>query len=215
MKRRTKPLKKSFIVLMLIAVTMMAPISASATFYDDRTAWEAAVASYMDVALPTTDLSIYQTLALPSGGGDVFNINAPLTYASDFYYTNTTANENYYANGTFYNMPNDWTFNLLPVSAFGFDMVPAANFAVAADDLTINLYTAQGGMLSQTVSLSTPEFFGWVGDDVTGFSTWASASYGLGNFVQGEGTASVPEPTTMLLLGLGLIGLAGLRRKIK
>jgi hypothetical protein len=31
----------------------------------------------------------------------------------------------------------------------------------------------------------------------------------------GNGNTQVPEPTTMLLLGLGLVGLAGVRRKFK
>ncbi|HVN70653.1 MAG TPA: PEP-CTERM sorting domain-containing protein [Desulfomonilia bacterium] len=31
----------------------------------------------------------------------------------------------------------------------------------------------------------------------------------------GRGTAPVPEPTTLLLMGSGLLGLAGFRRKMK
>jgi hypothetical protein len=33
--------------------------------------------------------------------------------------------------------------------------------------------------------------------------------------IQSDNIPMVPEPTTMLLLGLGLIGLAGARRKFK
>ncbi|GEM_PF-5030644 len=34
------------------------------------------------------------------------------------------------------------------------------------------------------------------------------------DFVAGEGPITTPEPSTMMLLGLGLLGLAGMRRKI-
>jgi hypothetical protein len=47
--------------------------------------------------------------------------------------------------------------------------------------------------------------------------TWTNTSEFWYAFTVGTagGTTSVPEPTTMLLLGLALIGLAGARRKFK
>jgi hypothetical protein len=43
-----------------------------------------------------------------------------------------------------------------------------------------------------------------------GIGIWTYGNAKLDNFM-----AEVPEPATMLLLGLGLIGLAGVRRKFE
>jgi hypothetical protein len=76
---------------------------------------------------------------------------------------------------------------------------------------------SQNGVTGTVLSgVNTIEFLIWnTGGNPPGYTGTSGPTGMAADFtVHGDAT-TVPEPATMLLLGLGLIGLAGIRRKIK
>ena len=211
--------------LMVAVTTMIAPIAASASFigFDQggRTAWEAAVGSFTGVDLPgaaNTSLGAYTEIALPYGG--VFRTNESLArvdvgngwFTWNPYIPGTEllaqfaadSNGNYVANFNFWPSGPD-----VPVSSsFGFEAEPNV-----LDPFFILLYTPQGELYQLVDGDGGAKFFGWVDEEVLGFSVISyagSGGFAMGRFV--EGTAAVPEASTLLLLGSGLVGLVAYRR---
>jgi hypothetical protein len=206
--------KAIFLVLLVVALGLM-PVASQATFYSTRASWEAAVSSFFDVdlagqvsqgatlatgiplTLPLLDTVTFNVALIgaqvPSGGWATWSGgNTPRVLAT--YNTRATS--------VIANFPTGQ-------SAFGLEMEPN-NFAIESMTLTLG----SGPALQQNVDGNGgAAFFGWVGAPETfiTLSNDASDTFAFGRMV--EGTVSVPVPPSVLLLGSGLLGLVGFRRK--
>jgi hypothetical protein len=85
-------------------------------------------------------------------------------------------------------------------------------YALDADTIRLDIDTNFDGIVDQFYTNG-----GWSSKTLgtgIGLGMWGT-TVRADNFSTEGGMQTVPEPTTMLLLGLGLAGLAGIRRKIR
>jgi hypothetical protein len=214
-------LKNCFVIFILVFVFSATTALASVIEYTDTTSFNAAISGATTYNFESSVAPSQWTQGNPNV------VVGPVTFAPDSSGTLWVFGDNFYAN-TFGGVAfisaqegsltgsNNLTATLAPgVTAIGFSYGPADD-AGGAITVTINGVSYN---LAIPAVFATADFVGFTSD--TPITSVAFTEMGLGmditQFVLGTANpaTSVPEPASMLLLGLGLIGLAGVRRKLK
>ena len=104
------------------------------------------------------------------------------------------------------------------ISAFYLNVDTHADAASTQGTFNILIKTTNGDQLYKNVAFGWAGFILEEGNYLTGFEITTNGNPNTGfwfDFVPGDGTALTPEPATILMLGLGLVGLSLVRRRKK
>lgn len=198
--------------IVVLAILLSVPKSATAiTFYGDRASWEAAVGSFLEadlspyfgietssVALPygetlTLDHALFGR-KVPDGGWFTWSGGKEPYVLADIESTGVT--------GTF--VPG-------LLDGFGLEIEPNV---FSTFEVRVTLSTGDA-FIQQVDGFGGAKFFGWIEPLVVSMAILVPE--GAQGYAFGEVVASkaVPEPGTLLLLGSGLVALAGFGRKFR
>jgi hypothetical protein len=211
-------LKYCLVFAALAFVFSIAPASASVTEYTSVATFNAAVSG-------ATSYNFEGIATNPPGylggnttvGGVLFTAPSSAAFAIDGFY-----NPAPFGGAAFFSgqadpavNPSHVTATLAGMTAIGFYYGPGDN---AGGAITAILSTGDTFNLAVPVPYDVALFVGFTSSTPITSVAFSEQGYGM-DIIQFElgtaATSTVPEPTTMLLLGLGLVGLAGVRRKFK